>query len=117
MFTSKCYSLQALQSFTEWQFKDIMALGSTYPVLEADQAEHLGSLASQTKYIINIMANYSENLRLIQQWMLSFQRLYAAASKRLQETLICLQRVATSRDPMCFQQALQQCEVSLKKIR
>ena len=107
-------TLQALQSFTEWQLRDILALRTSHPVLTADKAERLGALANQAKETANTIGQYSENIRLIQQWMKTFYRLYGSTSRRLQDLFICLQRAANHRDPMRIPQTLELCEVRIR---
>lgn len=105
---------QALYHFTEWQLKEIAALGASSPHLAADRAEQLGVLAQRTKELTHIIGQRAEKLRQTQQWMVSFQRLYGATSRRLQEVFICLQKASNYRDPMWLEQAALLCEVSAR---
>lgn len=106
-----CYVAQALYNFTEWQLKEISALGNSNSHLPADQAEHLGLLAKRTKEMANDIHQRLEKLRQVHQWMMSFQRLHTATSRRLQEVFICLQKASIYRDPLWLAQAGQLCEV------
>jgi hypothetical protein len=82
--------------------------------LTADKAERLGALANQAKETANTIGQYSENIRMIQQWMKTFYRLYGSTSRRLQDLFICLQRAANHRDPMRIPQTLELCEVRIR---
>ena len=95
-----------------WQLKEIAAIGSSHPHLAADRSEQLGLLSQKTKAMANDIQQRSEKLRQIQQWMLSFQKLYGTTSRRLQEVFISLQKAANYRDPMWLLQAVQLCDVS-----
>jgi hypothetical protein len=94
-----------------WQLKEIAAIGTSQPNLAADRSEQLGLLNQRTKAMANAIQQRSEKLRQIQQWMQSFQRLYASTSRRLQEVFISLQKAANYRDPMWLLQAVQLCDV------
>lgn len=100
-----------MYNFTEWQLREIAALGNSNSLLAADRAEHLGQLAKRTKEMTNDIHQRLEKLRQVYQWMVSFQRLHGATSRRLQEVFIRLQKASIYKDPLWLAQAAQLCEV------
>lgn len=70
-------------------------------------------MARRTQEMALVIRERAEGLRHVQHWMLAFERLYGATSRRLQEALVGLQRASNYRDPLRLAQAVQLCDVSV----